>query len=263
MDGYLLLGAFGQLGYEICEQLLNKGYQVNHMNVCDDYEDQEIFEEKSLLLGRNANFKRIEENIERSKNIPMIIPFYDWSFYDENQWKIILKKLEQIFTWVQVKHVSPSIILLKASGPDQRIQSMNQYFRIIEQKFHQTLSIYIPVIYGKWLTKTSYLYHMLMGEKISRNTDAIYISDAGRTIVDLILHEENGEFYIRNQNKHRWNEYLYMLTGIKSQTDIPEIEMVNDTGKIILVNESIYGEQFYDEIKKLQKSFHLDLSYSQ
>lgn len=51
MDGYILFGSFGQLGFEICEQLLNKGYQVNHVNVCDDYEDQEIIEEKIYCLA--------------------------------------------------------------------------------------------------------------------------------------------------------------------------------------------------------------------
>ncbi|MDL0419550.1 hypothetical protein QPM05_05390 [Caldibacillus thermoamylovorans] len=257
MDGYILFGSFGQLGFEICEQLLNKGYQVNHVNVCDDYEDQEIIEEKNLMLGRNANFKRMGENLERSINVPMIIPLYDWLFYDENQWEMILKKLEQIFARLHVKNASAPIILLKASGPDQRIQSMNHYFRVIEQKFCKTLSIYVPIIYGKWFTETSYLYHMLMGEKISRNADAIYISDAGRTIVDLILHEEKGEFYIRNQNKHRWHECLYMLTGIKSQTDFPEDETVNDPGKVIFVNETNDGERFFDEIKKLQTIFDL------
>lgn len=257
MDGYILLGSFGQLGFEICEQLLNKGYQVNHVNVCDDYEDLEMIEEKHLLLGRNANFKRIDENIERSINVPIIIPLYDWSFYDENQWEMILKKLKQIFARLHVKNTSPPIILLKASGPDQRIQSMDHYFQVIEQKLHKTLVIYIPIIYGKWFTETSYLYHMLTGEKISRNADALYIRDAGRTIIDLILHEEKGEFYLRNQNKHRWNECLYMLTGIKSQIDFPEDETVNDSGEIILVNETIYGEQFFDEIKKLQTIFNL------
>ena len=48
-----------------------------------------------------------------------------------------------------------------------------------------------------------------------------------------------------------------MLTGIKSQTDFPEDETVNDPGKVIFVNETNDGERFFDEIKKLQTIFDL------
>jgi hypothetical protein len=250
LDHFLLLGAFGQLGFEICEQLLNKGYQVTHLNISDEYEDPAIIEKKTLFIGRNDNFKRMED-LEICHHVPIIFPIYDWYFFHEEQWKIMQTKLSLFLS--RLKRLAPSTYLIFIQSKIEGVISskINTFFEKIEKDFQNVLSINIPILYGKWLSVTSPLFQLLMGENVERTGEAIFIGDAVKVIIDLISYEEQGVYSIKNKNKNRYRECLYEITGIKSQIVNEKRKIDKYDGKVVLVEESNNGIEILDDKKNM------------
>lgn len=56
MKNVLITGVMGFIGFHLCERLLNEGINVIGIDTLDGTKEKLIFEEKLMLIGRNANF---------------------------------------------------------------------------------------------------------------------------------------------------------------------------------------------------------------
>ena len=64
MNKVVVTGALGFIGYSLCTRLLESGYEVIGIDGMIDERLKELYEEKLLWMGRNAQFHFINEKIE-------------------------------------------------------------------------------------------------------------------------------------------------------------------------------------------------------
>lgn len=70
MQKVAVTGAMGFIGFHLCERLLNEGIEVIGMDARMGLQNEHIFHEKYMLIGRNANFTLYTEPMEQ-------LPLYD------------------------------------------------------------------------------------------------------------------------------------------------------------------------------------------
>lgn len=240
LNGFILFGAFGQLGFELCRELLNKGFEINHVDICDYVEDQEIMDEKALFIGRNSNFKiyREDEWLEAcTLDYPIIIPIYDWHFFQDNEIQKLKEKINQLLLLYRNKINEPHIITLDIKKGADKHPQLEEVAKNIQDATKKNLAIQLPILYGKWLTSSSYIFNVLTNNCVRKSYDAIHLIDAAKAAVELILTNEVGNFYIKNSKEDCWIRYLYELTGIKSGTENIGNEKAGFSGEPIMVNE--------------------------
>ncbi len=240
LNGFILLGAFGQLGFELCGELLDKGYQVYHVNICDYLEDEEMIEEKALYIGRNSNFKIYREDDGpkiSTLDYPIILPIYDWHFFQDNAIDKLKEKIYQLLHSYKNKMNEPYIITLDMKNGGDKNPLLEEVAKRIQGATKRNLTIQLPILYGKWLTSSSYLFNVLTNNYVRKCYDAIHLTDAVREVVKLILMEKLGVFCINNRKEDRWIRYLYEITGVKSRTEYISYEKTGFSGEPIMVNE--------------------------
>lgn len=92
----IMIGAFGTFGFGLCQQLLEWGERVHHINVGDEFVDGKTLEERRLFIGRNSNFfdgdqRNVVELSGRKKRV--IVPMVDWEYLEDGQRKTVLKRI--------------------------------------------------------------------------------------------------------------------------------------------------------------------------
>jgi nucleoside-diphosphate-sugar epimerase len=77
----VIIGVFGEVGFQLCRRLLEEGNEVIGYDLPSrDEQESTKREEQQLLIGRNANFNLVKENLLRAKNEEVDIDF-DVLFY--------------------------------------------------------------------------------------------------------------------------------------------------------------------------------------
>lgn len=119
MKQFLILGAFGNSGFNCCFKLLEEGYPVFHFNVSDEYLDTNIIEEKRLQIGRNSNFTELDQNpfdLVPENDLYIIIPEKDWLEHS-NQIKVHIE--EQIPEVVHQGSFENLKVIILSNGQDE------------------------------------------------------------------------------------------------------------------------------------------------
>ncbi|WAA08663.1 hypothetical protein [Fervidibacillus albus] len=92
----IILGSLGTLGFDLSKRFLELGEAVFHINIGDEFLDEQKLEEKKMLFGRNCNFQErcyteILEAVEGGARI--IVPLIDWERFDERKKQIVTDRL--------------------------------------------------------------------------------------------------------------------------------------------------------------------------
>ncbi|MBS4198674.1 hypothetical protein KHA93_03290 [Bacillus sp. FJAT-49732] len=151
MKSAIVFGARQSLGYELCVQLLEKGYKVYAKDFAQWQNEEQ--EEKWLFIGRNANlqYEHLEDFLETKQSesihyffIPLL-DFYTRDFpeiYERfNQILKIIGKDDSLFT-TQFIIIHPSAIQVRKSNFYSEIES---FIKGIQEKGIKVTEYCVPV----------------------------------------------------------------------------------------------------------------------
>ena len=225
MDQYIIMGAFGFLGYGICKRILEKGMQVYAISL--ENEDVDSFtDEKRMEIGRNANLYEIslEQWLKEEKCnqgiTPIIIPIYDL-FMEETDMLVLkneffLNRLRQL----PPKHYPITLLLSEQQAFERgsNDEVVIQFKHFLDKNLFTYQEIYLPTLFGPW-QPNEYLFQQLMfpqkheGDLLPLNLresqrDAVYIDDAANVVLQL-LEKGEGKHLIRSGVTNNW------LVGLK------------------------------------------------
>lgn len=236
MKRYLIIGADGFLGFEVCKQLLDEGYEVIHLSI----HDKPFPGEKLLFIGRNSNFHIIKQTdeVDEFGPIHVIIPFYDWSSYSSSEQQHLLKRIKNFFERSTI-NIRRLIFLVHDTT------EINGFFENLQAQVRK--KICYPYLYGADMPRKSLFYQALTSENVQRHWNILNITDAVSSTLKLLESDEQGVFIIRNKNTSRWQECLHWITGIHSQVD--STTKVNMKGIVKEVAENKQHAIFPKEIK--------------
>lgn len=227
MKTCLLFGAFGYLGFELTQKLLEKGLEVVHVDIGDEFEPPDYVVEKELRVGRNANLSVIKEETIRWQQIDtIIIPVCDWGYFPDDKKEVLANRLKQ--------HLSGN----HADAAKQVIIHPVHATAIpAELEVRAHLSIIVPDLYGGWQPPASLFYDLLLqGDELDLPEETINIHDAASTICELIETRE-GQFILKNQDKRRQkqNNNRFDREAVKTGNDGGSGEVTDENGRTVVL----------------------------
>lgn len=233
MDKAIIIGTYEFLGFNICQQILNEGIEVEGIHA--DFNSNDLFvEEKRFEIGRNSNF--VETNYDDWKNgnrvdeSTVVVDFYD--FFIRNVEKQLLSDIKFQHKLLNLK--GKVIFLL----PVQIVR--NRQFKGIHSRFVEIIdrmkkderdfqAFYLPTIYGPWqpanfIYQQSFLKEKHECELSDReySFDAIYVDSAVHSI--LQFSKENHQDILLKNHEESWFEGLQLLdlTNIEIREKDPQ-----------------------------------------
>ena len=243
LERFIIFGADGFLGFEVCNQLLESCYEVIHYNILN----QPFQEEKELRIGRNSQFQSIESITQLPLRKTPQLFFQSMIGNFRMKYRLLLQeKLPHVFNRLLNEGYERMVLLLPQLPKGKKL-NLNAFIHTIQQSKRKILSIYFPLLYGKWLSKETYLSQVLFHDQIERNLQILHISAAVKTCLQFIVSHQTGDLWLKNRDDKEWQKVYYSLTGIKSQiTGQPTVQA---TGKEIIVKGAV-DVALLNEIKK-------------
>jgi len=142
MTQNILLGAFGEVGFEICQFLLERGEVVYHLSVEYPINEEEL-EDKLMFIGRNDNFKDCELKDlsieEESKSLRFIIPLLDWDSFHSNHIEGVFQRVKEMLD--EQENSQTTEMLLIQSKNRHYTSQMEQLF--IQHDFQPTKQFFV------------------------------------------------------------------------------------------------------------------------
>lgn len=273
MDRAIIIGAFGFLGFSVCQAMLDEGIEVNAISVSD--EPDLLTEEKRMEIGRNANFFEDEKWIINGENerekIPIIIPICDYYIQEKESLLFENPFLKEELVTLSPEYYSVTLLLPEqliredASNQQQLVRFQN---RLNEKGFSLT-EVLVPTLFGPWQPEVCYFQQMisLEGKRMETPTlnpreslkDAVYITDAASVVMGLLDEAQPGKYMILSGKEDSWFTCLDVIynsffiskdipdkglgwlsdiqTMIKSSETLEEPRMVGDDYNRIYVQE--------------------------
>ncbi|MGE6260212.1 hypothetical protein ACQKCU_20415 [Heyndrickxia sporothermodurans] len=222
MERAVVFNAQQFLGFEICKELLNKGYEVlaiEHKGMVHD-----VNKEKWLEIGRNANvtYQLMGDKMDfQDPTYNWFVPLYDFisekedSLFDEwlyhfqrlyDEMKCLVKKI--IF-------INPSQWLNDSTAIDQVKRSLMD--KVINRSEIAVLDFYLPTIFGPWQPNT-FLFQQIISKVTSQCYvddcgDAIYIENAIHAIFQHIDEQLCGEkILLKSREEDMWEKCIFYLS---------------------------------------------------
>ncbi len=224
MDHVIVFAARQFLGFELCKQLLDKGYEVTAIDHCEW--QQTAHEEKWLSIGRNANLQYFEMGKQpelKVENTIAIIPIYDY-FINEND-KIIKKYLRHYGAFFQNKKIEkictlePLHFFEKNYVEGKGAESIKIRQLLLDNEQKRT-HYYLPTIFGPW-QPDSLLFQQIISQNkkkladqvfLDHTDDAIFIETA---IQSIITHMESNELVkeivLTSDKNDVWRKHVQLL----------------------------------------------------
>jgi len=218
MENAIVCGAMHFVGFELCKELLNHGCCVVALDKESNTEKYHM--EKWLEIGRNANLLQLsieEIRDEINSSTVCFIPFIDFLSSPEkmNDLFKVVESLLQMENITEYHIIYPS--RYQYSFSDMNRRNFNDVFPIsaINKK---VVEYYVPTLYGPWQPNT-YLFQQLIegktkDEYLDDRTDAIFIEDAVKEIVENTKQTEHGQrILLRNSKPEIWRECVLYLNN--------------------------------------------------
>jgi nucleoside-diphosphate-sugar epimerase len=241
MESAIVCAARQFVGFEICKELLNHGYNVIAI-------DNELYLEKKHLekwmeIGRNANLfeQSIKDSIVQTDS-PLLcfIPFVDLVGLEESTettgWGQKIESFLENNSIVEFIFIFPSQLLDPSYNEDNHERIL--YKEILNQfKNKKVIEFYVPTLYGPWQPE-KYLFQQLIEGKSNEPylddcNDALYIEDAIKSILESINEKTNKQrILLQNAQPNTWRNcilYLnesYMIPADNNKRDLKNIKLM-------------------------------------
>lgn len=258
MEQAIVFAAQQFIGFELCKQLLNEGFEVialEHEMMLDEQAD-----DKWLEIGRNANLTYEMINNSLQLNHPSyicFIPLYDLFIQRNNE---IVEDWHKRFTTLY-QMIEPRVELIIFISPVQWRVNENTIYQEIRNELLQStrkshwIEFFLPTIYGPW-QPNQFLFQLLINEQQHQNyiddlEDAVYIEDAVRTILDNTDMELYGEkVLIESGHRDMWWKCVNYLNPTFQRKNQQESQKVAKFSKKISVKENMSYEQALEKQKQ-------------
>lgn len=223
MDKAIILGAYGFVGFHLCKEILEKGFEVT--GILLDHSNDRYIEEKRMEIGRNANFteKIIEEwegeDFEDDSHALIIFSLYDYligtkeiSFNCKCMWYMMEQNLDQ----GQFVFLLPIQLLAETDHGKE----MNELIKNIRGIKKGLQVYYLPSIFGPWQPETFLFQKSLLNilkEEREENgikewkMDAIFVEDGVKTLMASIESEAQGHFSLESGVSNQWEACADLL----------------------------------------------------
>jgi hypothetical protein len=223
MDKAIILGVYGFIGFHLCKEILEKGFEVTGIHL--DHSNDRYIEEKRMEIGRNANFteKIIEEwegeDFEDDSHSLIIFSLYDYLIGTKeisfnyncmwNQMKQDLDKRQFVF-----------LVPIQLLAETDHGKEMNELFENIRGIRKGWQVYYLPSIFGPWQPETFLFQKSLLNilkEEREENgikewkMDAIFVEDAVKTLMANIESEVEGHFLLESGVNNQWEACADLL----------------------------------------------------
>lgn len=277
MDKAIIIGAFGFLGFSVCQAMLDEGVEVNAISVC---EESDFFtEEKRMEIGRNANFieneKWLGNGDSHSETVPIIIPVCD--FYIQGKESTLL---ETHFLKEELVSLSPkrySVTLLLPEQLEREDSSIYQEVVKLKTRLNERgfslQEVLVPTLYGPWQPEECYFQQMLaLGRECvvaptlnprESVTDAVYITDAASEVMRLLEEAQVGKYIIRSGKEDSWFTCLEMIHNrLSLSEDFAEgnKEWLKEIKRLINASEALEDSRLVkDEYNRIYVQAPMDI----
>ncbi|EIJ81865.1 hypothetical protein PB1_02960 [Bacillus methanolicus PB1] len=225
MDKAVIIGTYEFLGFSLCENLLEKGYQVEGIHI--DLEEEDFFlEEKRMKVGRNANFIELtleewkQQHFMKSKSVLIIISVYD--YFIKNNIQTLLKD-EQFWNTTFPRFVKSEILILwpiqmlvKNKDVEKEEHGMDELLNFYKKFTHHSsiISVFIPTLFGPWQPQ-EFIFQQTILHRLGKYAhpvlkkhewvfDAIYIEDSVNKIINIFEKKSIKSCYLRNTINDSW-----------------------------------------------------------
>jgi hypothetical protein len=278
MDKAIIFGAFEFVGFYLCKEFLEKGYEVT--GILLDHSAKNDVEEKRFEFGRNANFK--EKTIE------------EWGGfeYDDTSNSLIILSLYDLFMGSKEKVLNCEVLnkpLFQNNGNENQlicllpVQILNQslhsnemndlrpFLEKIKEIRKPIQFYYLPSIFGPW-QPNEFVFQKSMLNILKENEeqrqkrewmmDAIFVEDAIKTIIDKIETGGSGKFILESGLTNHWEEcanFLKINPQFRQSTEPQELILDDHIIRLTVQNVTPISDSLTmqrDHLKYLQSLFN-------
>jgi hypothetical protein len=216
MDKVIIFGSYEFVGFHLCKEFLEKGYEVT--GILLDHSKESYIDEKRLEIGRNANFidKTVYEPVEEdTTHSLMIFSLYD--LFMGSKEKLInsddLRKI--IFKTFDTRNQIAYLLPIQLLSQSYHSQDLKLFLENMKEFGENPQFYYLPSIFGPWQPIT-FLFQKSMLNLLKENDeintirewrmDAIYVKDAVKTIMDNMILGNEGHFLLESDVPNHWED---------------------------------------------------------
>lgn len=220
MDKAVIVGVFEFLGFHFCQNLLNKGLEVDGLHVGGN-EEGFFLEEKRMEIGRNANFKEyVFQDYQWSKEnrveTVIIVDYYDLFMRKKEGDFFALQPIKALLSYLKnskdmVIFLLPVRLLSEKGFEKERIK-VERLLGLLKRGSGSIKKFYLPTVFGPWQSEEfSFQQHFLRGEGNNRIkvdereclADAIFVEETLQTILHYCRTEDD-DFLLTSGKKNQW-----------------------------------------------------------
>lgn len=243
MDKVVIVGVFDFVNFHVCKAFLDKGIEVRGV-LLETEVNEDMINEKRLEIGRNANFSEVsleDMSNDSSEYETLVLSVYDLYMRHREDSLLINQVISEIINrnnWENIVIMAPSQLLRDVSNAKDEVVMEDFLKRTISQN-NKCYLLYLPTVFGPWQPETfmfqsSILTEMNSGKPMfelrEETSDALYVEDMVKSILEIIENKEPGRYLLQSGKRDQWDLCAALLQineqGLNnSKTEIREEEL--------------------------------------
>jgi|GEM_PF-6449762 len=183
---FVLIGTFGDLGFQICQQFLEEGYSIEHADIVDGWMEK-VKDERRMWVERNSNFEPFSGfSSLPEKRCKIILPCSDWSSFPEEEQALLMEQVSKFLEKVVEANPKEMTVSFIAAQDDPFTKRVSDFFK--NGDFAKQIITY---------PQSFHLEEKRMDKGFSENPDQI------RRIFDIIVEMGEGNYELKDKEEKR------------------------------------------------------------
>ena len=243
LNRVMIFGAHSYIGLGLCERLVREGIEVVGILLQPDKPiHQQLLDERLMMIGRNALFKKIEYDEEyveeENRTIDLIIHCCDDGIeadlieQDRNQ----LVKSVAIAEAAKIPYIFASSSNKGIGGGSLRKEHIKDCESYLLKNFETRILVHFPVLFGPFQPQTETIHQQLVNptkrnEGIIVEEPVLFIEDAVDGLTKLLADIEQGKTYTFKSDVQEDKEAAALL---KIQTKVSYSEQDEPEERVVI-----------------------------
>jgi hypothetical protein len=278
MDKAVIINVFDFVSFHVCKTMLNKGIEVNGVKMENSENRRNNKEEKSLEIGRNANFKEcsLEDWLKHSPERGTITLMSLYDLYMTNNERTILESsgMESIIEHLKKSNDMSGMITMLI--PSQLLSSelsspaevmMENFLNILKKLNLNIQYIYLPTIFGPWQPSTFVFQHSILS-KLNKNEDfdvfreatrdALFVNDTVDSLMEIMESKKQGSYLLESGKENQWTlcaEFLKIeerLLKVQKNQDFKKSHT-----KVLVKEGTLYSDGLQEQINHTNRLYQV------
>ncbi|GAA0314673.1 hypothetical protein GCM10008967_01490 [Bacillus carboniphilus] len=221
MDKIYIYGVYDFVSFEFCQQLLHEGYEVAGVRYPFAFQDTE----KSLLVGRNANFTELQSvdglsNQEQQGSSIFIISHYDHQYINEAEYMKIKKHLEETVNKLKIDRTLV-MVPRELTSTEVREEPYMNLVKECQKILPKPQYVGLPPLYGLGQPENDILYRVANQRKNEETKipnssleDALPLSETVSFLINQ-LENHNQDIVLNSDVELHYKKCIESLVGEK------------------------------------------------